>query len=202
MRRINLITAMLYFALSLTLGCDIKGKQEQIRVDTITVIARDIPESETIVIEQRIIPVTEHFGYPLGYPDFEGYFDAKPFGNFHLGADFNGNEGGDSDWGDTIKSIGNGVVTYSSGALLNIMHRTTDNNIPVITAIYYHCDTLFVQEGDMVEAGQPIALLGKKDTNVAHLHFEIATDTTQVGGFYGDDASGFMNPVIFLDNHK
>ena len=156
----------------------------------------------TPIIPHRFIPLAKHFGYPFGYPNFEGYHDAKPFGEPHLGADFNGIEGGDSDWGDTIKSIGNGVVTYSSGALLNIMHRTTDKKIPIITAIYYHCDTLFVFEHEIVKAGQVIALVGKKDTGIAHLHFEIATDTNHVGGFYGNDTTGFMNPVTFIETHR
>jgi len=161
-----------------------------------------IAKQDTPIIQHRYIPLAKNFGYPLGYPDFEGYHDAKPFGEPHLGADFNGIEGGDSDWGDTIKSIGNGVVTYSSGCLLNIMHRTMDKDIPIITSIYYHCDTLFVQENDIVEAGQVIALVGKKDTHVAHLHFEIATDTNNVGGFYGSDTTGYMNPVTFIENHR
>ncbi|MBN1250569.1 MAG: M23 family metallopeptidase [Bacteroidales bacterium] len=152
---------------------------------------------------KRFIPVAEHFDYPLGYPDFECYHDAKPFGvNGHLGADFNGIEGGDSDLGDTIKSIGNGVVTYSDGCLLNIMHRTIDKKHFIITSIYYHCDTLFVSENEIVKGGQVIALLGKKDTQVAHLHFEIATDTNMVGGFYGADTTGFMNPMTFIKTHR
>jgi len=167
-----------------------------------TVIDKGVTEPIVQIKQTRDIPITEHFGYPLGYPDFEGYHDAKPFGEPHLGADFNDIEGCDSDWGDTIRSIGNGVVTYSSGALLNIMHRTTDKKAPIITAIYYHCDTLFVQENEIIKAGQVIALVGKKDTDVAHLHFEIATETTQVGGFYGNDTTGFMNPVTFIDEHR
>ena len=143
-----------------------------------------ITTKDTTTIQYRFIPLAEHFGYPLG----STYFNSI--------------EGGGSDLGDTIYSIGNGVVSYSSDALLNIMHRTTDTKIPIITSIYDHCDTLFVRENEIVKAGQSIALVGKKDTDVTHLHFEITTDTSYVGGFYDNDTTGFINPVTFIDEHR
>ncbi len=53
-----------------------------------------------------------------------------------------------------------------------------------------------------VTDGQQIALISKKDTNVAHLHFEIVTDTNHVAGFYGNDISRFINQVTFIENHR
>ena len=166
--------------------------------------AKKIVTVERPIIKMRFIPLAEHFGFPLGYPDGEGYYDANPFRtDGHLGADLNGLGGGDTDFGDTIKAIGNGVVLDGFiNSALYIMHRTTDKNLPVIKSFYYHCDTVFVKENDIVKAGQVIALVGKTDTEIAHLHFEIIIDTSTVSRFYDSDTTGYMNPITFIKTHR
>lgn len=151
------------------------------------------------------IPLTEHFGFPLGYPDMNGYYNANPFLNItshgkHLGADLN--KDGDSDLGDTIYSIGNGRVWTASPPLIVILHRTTDPKYPIIRALYYHSSVCFVDNLEVVTAGQPIALVGKVQTVYAHLHFAIITDLTSRFIFYEEDPEGYIDPVKFIKEHR
>jgi len=45
----------------------------------------------------------DHFDFPVGRPDAKGYYNAQGFGkNAHLGDDWNGTGGGNSDLGDPI----------------------------------------------------------------------------------------------------
>ncbi len=69
------------------------------------------------------------FDFPLGKPDGKGYYNAQIFGeNNHLGEDWNGIEGGNSDYGDSIFSIGNGKVIFAKdvkggwGKVIKIKH--------------------------------------------------------------------------------
>lgn len=55
--------------------------------------------------------LVDGFDFPVGKPDAKGYYDAQSFGkNNHLGSDWNGNGGGNSDFGDDVFSIADGVV--------------------------------------------------------------------------------------------
>src|SRR5258706_15147037 len=57
------------------------------------------------------LPVCDGFDYPVGAPDAVGYHDAQPFGeNDHLGNDWNGNGGGDTDLGDPVYAVAAGIV--------------------------------------------------------------------------------------------
>jgi murein DD-endopeptidase MepM/ murein hydrolase activator NlpD len=152
------------------------------------------------------LPTNHRFGMPLNYPSGKGYYDANPFGNItkygkHLGSDLNKLGGGDNDYRDTIYSIGYGVVVLSTGALVAILHKTISQDTSFIVSSYFHCDTIFVHDGKYVTAGEPIALVGKKYTNKAHLHFEILTDTTKTNGFYGD-LPCCIDPVKYINNYN
>lgn len=146
--------------------------------------------------------INDQLFFPLGYPDMNGYHDANPFGNitsrgFHLGADLNKDGGGDNDLGDTIFSIGHGRIVDSRNPLIVILHRIGENDY--ILSGYYHCNENFVAEGDTVQPGTPIGTVGKKNTTLAHLHFEILTDTTKRTGFYGKD-DYCVDPIKFISN--
>ena len=55
------------------------------------------------------------FDFPVGPPDASGYYDAQPFGiNDHLGSDWNGDGGGDTDLGDPVHAIAAGVISEAT----------------------------------------------------------------------------------------
>lgn len=146
------------------------------------------------------------FRFPCGDSIGTGYYIAQGFqdenfnGGSHLGIDINGINGGDSDLGDTIYSIGNGIVANKVWLTdyLAIYYKY-DNNI--IKAVYYHCLKMFPQVGQYIKKGEPIALIGNSGGLIqAHLHLEIVSDTSIFARFYGDTI-GFINPLMILP-HK
>ena len=77
------------------------------------------------------LPLATGFDFPVGRPDAAAYFDAQPFGrNTHLGSDWNGAEGGNSDFGDPVFAIADGRVSAVDdvgggwGVVLRVVHRT------------------------------------------------------------------------------
>ena len=75
--------------------------------------------------------------------------------------------------GQPIKAAAAGEVLYAGeevrgyGKLILISHNTA-----TITA-YAHNDTILVQKGQTVTAGQQIATMGSSDTDIFKLHFEV-----------------------------
>ncbi len=74
----------------------------------------------------------------------------------------------------TIKAVMDGTVIFSgftteNGYVIQLQHR---NNL---VSVYKHCSVLFKKEGDVVKAGEPIAVVGNsgEHTTGHHLHFEL-----------------------------
>ncbi len=86
--------------------------------------------------------------------------------NFHAGLDIDG------DTGDPILAASAGIVTYSGW-------RGGFGNLVVIEAngseyFYAHCSQLLVSVGEVVNAGQTVALVGSTGASTgSHLHFEV-----------------------------
>ena len=61
--------------------------------------------------------LSDGFDFPVGKPDGKNYYNAQPLGkNDHLGDDWNGTGGGNTDLGDPVYSIANGWVRCSYNA--------------------------------------------------------------------------------------
>lgn len=147
------------------------------------------------------------FRFPCGIPEGKGYYVSQQFqdptmhAGDHLGVDISGNGGGNTDLGDTIYSIGNGVIAFGEIYDLGYISVYHKYNNKIIKAVYYHCDTIFSRTNDYVTKGQPIATIGNRGTYQAHLHFEIASDTTITLGGYGIP-DGWIDPMKLFPNFK
>jgi murein DD-endopeptidase MepM/ murein hydrolase activator NlpD len=132
------------------------------------------------------LALADGFDFPVGYGDARGYYDAQPFGGdrAHLGNDWNGVRGGDSDLGDPVLAVAGGRVVDASdyeggwGNVVRVVHRVreADGRERVIESLYAHLERIDVRLGQFVERGEPIGTIGTAGgVYRAHLHLEIRT---------------------------
>ncbi|MEZ4241822.1 MAG: M23 family metallopeptidase, partial [Myxococcota bacterium] len=138
-----------------------------------------------------------------------GYFDAQPFGrNAHLGADWNGDGGGDTDKGDPVTAAAAGRVIYAEdagpgwGNVVIVAHGLPDG--AVVESLYGHLDRVDVAVGDDLARGDAVGTIGDAHGRyVPHLHFEVRTTPgLGVGGGYAQDATGWTDPTAFVRAHR
>lgn len=131
--------------------------------------------------------LADGFDYPVGKPNGDGYYIFRGFSqNGHLGEDWNGNGGGDTDEGDPVYSIAHGVVVFSEdymrgwGNVVIIRHayRESNGQIAFVDSLYGHLKVRSVQLGQQVTRGQVVGTIGCGPHRMyaAHLHFEIRKD--------------------------
>ena len=153
--------------------------------------------------------VTDGFDFPVGKPEADGYYDAQHFGaNRHLGEDWNGKGGGNSDLGDPVYAIANGKVSFAKdvkggwGNIVRIVHTLPSGE--QVESLYAHCDEIFVKEGETVKKGHKIGTIGTANGQyLAHLHFEIREKVGMpIGKGYSDDIEGYVNPSKFIYTNR
>jgi len=147
----------------------------------------------------------DSFDFPVGKPDGAGYYNAQKFGeNRHLGEDWNGVGGGNTDYGDSIYSIANGQVTFAEdieggwGKVIRIKHKFRGK---FYESLYAHCSKMNVEKGDWIRRGDPIGNIGDCDGMYkAHLHFELRDSLDMpIGGGYSSEYKGYINPTKFIE---
>lgn len=160
-----------------------------------------------------LLPLADGFDFPVGRPDAGGYYDAQRFGgrNAHLGSDWNGNQGGDSDLGDPVFAVAAGRVTETRdfgggwGNVVRVAHRVRepDGREHVVESLYAHLDTIEVGVGATVARGARVGTIGTAGgTYVAHLHLELRDAPGRpLGGGYGTP-DGQLDPTAFIRAHR
>jgi murein DD-endopeptidase MepM/ murein hydrolase activator NlpD len=165
--------------------------------------------TETHSVNFDTINFTVGFDFPVGKPNAKGYNNAQKFTkNNHLGEDWNGNGGGDSDLGDPIYSIANGYVVDAKnhkgswGNVIRIIHYISENN--QIESLYAHCNAINVKKGDYVSKGDKIGTIGNNNKQYwAHLHLELRSEVgLPIGGGYSSDTKGYLNPTAYIKNNR
>ena len=157
-------------------------------------------------------PITRSFDFPVGAPNAKGYYNAQKFGkNLHLGDDWNGTGGGNSDFGDPVYATSDGIVAYSKdvkggwGNVIRIYHNYGSKQKPIyIESLYAHLNKRFVTAGAMVKKGQKIGSIGNVNGIYwAHLHFEIRDILhLPIGQGYSKDTNGYLDPTKFIRSHR
>jgi murein DD-endopeptidase MepM/ murein hydrolase activator NlpD len=153
-------------------------------------------------------PRAGSFGFPVGDGSATGYYNAQPFGeNAHLGDDWNGNGGGDSDLGDPVLAIADGVVTSAEdhgggwGKVVRLVHDVGPAGAPVhVESLYAHLDSIEVSTGELVSRGHRIGAIGDAGGRYpAHLHLEVRDRVgLPLGRGYGVGARGYLDPTAFI----
>ncbi|GGD12060.1 M23 family metallopeptidase [Hyunsoonleella pacifica] len=152
--------------------------------------------------------ISNGFDFPIGKLDTSGYYNAQKFQeNNHLGEDWNGVRGGNSDLGDPIYAIANGyanqVKDYGGGwgNVIRIIHLHKGQ---LYESIYAHCDTTLIEESNFVKKGTKIATIGNcNGIYLAHLHFEIRDSLLMdIGSGYSNKTKGYLNPTKFINKNR
>jgi hypothetical protein len=199
---IGLKKYLFFIFLSFIFSCE-KSKST---TDTIDHLSKTNTQNSTI---KKSIIYTDGFDFPVGKPNAKGYYNAQKFNvNNHLGDDWNGIKGGNSDLGDPIYSIANGYVSFAKdvkggwGNVIRIVHHISDTK--QVESLYAHCDTLLIKDSQYVKKGQQIATIGTANgVYIAHLHLEIRTDINlPLGAGYSTNTTGYVNPTEFIKTHR
>lgn len=153
------------------------------------------------------------FDFPVGKPDAEGYYRARGYRpNGHLGEDWNGNRGGNTDLGDPVCSIAHGVVVFAQnfghgwGNAVIVRHvYEEDGKLKFVDSLYGHLDRILVRENQALRRGQQLGTIGTGGgLYAAHLHLEIRKDL-RVGmaqhRFPHDDTI-YFSPLEFINAHR
>ena len=115
------------------------------------------------------LPLASGFDFPVGAPTGTGYYKARGFWpNGHVGEDWNGKGGGNTDLGDPVYSIGDGIVVQSRdvrrgwGNVIIIRHVFMDknSNVKFMDSLYAHLDSRNVVLNQIVKRGQRIGAIG------------------------------------------
>lgn len=181
----------------------------------LALVATAKAQSVEITVEQNVAytKLADGFDFPVGKPNAKGYYKARGYtANYHLGEDWDGVGGGDSDLGDAISSIGEGVVVFARdvhrgwGNVIIVRHSfREDGEIKSIDSLYGHLDKMLVRAGDTVKRGQKIGTMGTAHGIYdAHLHFEIRKNL-EIGmsrAAFAQDLTNYCDPTKFISSHR
>src|ERR1700736_2520313 len=164
-------------------------------------------------LETAFVRVADGFDFPVGKPDGQGYYKARGFRSHgHLGEDWDGIGGGDTDLGDPIFCIGDGVVVFARdcrmgwGNVLIVRHSYREGGaIKNVDSLYGHLDRMLVHRGQLVSRGQQIATMGNAHgLYEAHLHLEIRKNI-EIGmsrAKFAQDSTNYYEPTQFINLHR
>ena len=172
------------------------------------------------------LEVSDGFDFPVGWPNGDGYrhgtssdnngydfLELNTDGVYHPGEDWNGDGGGDSDFGHPVHAVSNGRVVaakFYEGNLGNvtvIKHLLQDGTN--VWSQYAHLNEMFVKVNDPVNRGDKIGTIGKGGNNKlsAHLHFEIRKNDSPPNAWPYDKSEEevlktTLGPRIFINTHR
>ena len=199
----NILKHTIFIVLMLFFVTNCKPKPNQSNIEK---IKKEVP---IISIAYDTIKFTNGFDFPVGKPDAEGYYNAQKFTeNNHLGDDWNGKGGGNTDLNDPVYAIANGYVVFAEninggwGNVIRIVHYV--NKTTRVESLYAHCHLINIKKGDYVRKGQNIGTIGNNNGQyLAHLHLELRDEVgLPIGGGYAANTEGFLDPTEFIKNHR
>jgi len=161
--------------------------------------------------------LADGFDFPVGKPDAKGYYKARGLrlrSPVHFGEDWNGRGGGDSDLGDPIYAIADGVVMFAYqlrggwGRCVLIRHAYRDlksGKVKFIDSQYAHLLSMSVKKGDFVKRGQQIGKMGgNAGMYPVHLHFEMRHNLS-IGmqrNSVPRSMTNWVDPTVFIRAHR
>ncbi|MBQ4614334.1 MAG: M23 family metallopeptidase [Akkermansia sp.] len=163
------------------------------------------------------VPLADGFDYPVGKPNAEGYYKARGLRlktPRHMGEDWNGNGGGNSDLGDPVYTIGTGLVTYAAdargrwGKVVIVRHafrEPTTGKVLCCQTLYGHLDRIDVRLGQIVRRGDQVGTIGtNRGMFPAHLHAELHYNVLANCGQQGipKNSRNYGNLSEFIERYR
>jgi len=184
----------------------------------LTTLALALALSGSVVAGPTVsVPLADGFDFPVGKPNADGYYTARGVrlvSPVHYGEDWDGRGGGDTDLGDPIYTMGDGVVTWAYdvhkgwGNVVIIRHAYRDpatQQIKFCDSLYGHLLEIMVKVGQQVKRGQQIGRMGSNNGMYpAHLHFEVRHNIA-IGMLRDNVARNFENwavPSDFIKRYR
>lgn len=163
--------------------------------------------------------IADKFAYPISKNEYvteakdnkDEWYNATNFGqDFHLGEDWNKNSGGNTDCGEPVYAIGNGIIVYAENAgagwgnVLIIEHTLPDGK--KVESLYGHLQE-FVKTSGEVKKRDLIGKVGNATGKyLCHLHLEIRDESSPMwntaGVGYSGETKGWLEPSEFIDSHR
>ncbi len=162
--------------------------------------------------------VADSFAYPIGRKeavtqakDSDEWYNALDFGEEnHLGEDWNRSTGGNTDCGEPVYSMANGVITYAAdagigwGNVVIVTHTLADGK--KVQSLYGHLQEITKTSGE-IQRREQIGKVGNANGKyLCHLHFEIRDEScpswNMVFVGYSAIRYGWLDPSDFLDERR
>lgn len=163
------------------------------------------------------INLADGFDFPVGKPNADGYYKARGLrlrAPRHYGEDWNGRRGGDTDLGDPVYAIADGIVTFAHnvhqgwGNVVLTRHAYRDpasGQVKYCDTLNGHLNEMFVKVGQRIKRGDKIGTIGSNfGMYPAHLHFEIRHNITigmQRNGV-PSDLNHWADPTQFINKYR
>ncbi len=160
------------------------------------------------------VPLADGFDLPVGKPDGAGFYVFRGYyPNGHLGEDWNGNGGGDSDLGEPVYASGAGVVVFSEDYLrgwgnvviVRSAYLDETGRVALVDSLYGHLDRRMVRKYQLVQRGQQLGTIGTAHGKyAAHLHFEMRKNI-QIGmarNSFDKGYSNYFSPRQFISTRR
>jgi lipopolysaccharide export system protein LptA len=163
------------------------------------------------------IPLADGFDFPVGAPDGDGYYISRPAalenGRGHVGDDWNGRGGGETDLGDPVYSIAHGRVILARdvsvgwGNVIIVRHayKDHDGETKQVESLYGHLGQIDVAVGDTVRRGQKIGTIGNnRGMYLAHIHVELRKrlGIGLLRSKFPRDETSYHQPSEFIKAHR
>lgn len=180
--------------------------------DTLVYNVIKIKGIRTRRVKKAVMRPVDGFDFPVGPPDGRGYFKARGIiPGEHYGEDWNGSGGKNTDFGDLVYAVADGVVFYAKdyrpgwGQVVRILHNYgTPQEPKYVESLYAHLASTWVKKDNFLKRGDPIGTIGSADGIYhAHLHFEMR-DSLRMSVRWTEkgDTSHFLDPTAFINAHR
>ena len=196
------------------------GPKKQVATNAVRPVEKAPRETEpppaqsiSFTSQTAFTKLADGFDFPIGKGEAHGYYKARGFrAHGHMGEDWDGVGGGDTDLGDPVYVIGDGVVVFARdchqgwGNVIIVRHAYREGgSVRTVDSLYGHLGKILVHRGQTVRRDQQVATIGNAHGLYdAHLHLEVRKNLA-IGmsrNKFAQDSSNYYDPSDFIAAHR